>query len=134
MFYNERSRPTGGRVFPRRKRAYRFDRRHPESCQMLSLDTSLTNRNAATVLRDGLARLAQGEARVDCSALTQVDSAAVAVLLAWQRDAAGRGQALSFVGVPPQLAQLAALYGVDSLLELAPQAGAGAPHTASHRH
>ncbi|WP_420994440.1 STAS domain-containing protein [Cupriavidus sp. 30B13] len=105
---------------------------------MLSLDTSLTNRNAAAVLRDGLARLAQGEDRVDCSALAQVDSAAVAVLLAWQRDAASRGRALSFVGVPAQLAQLAALYGVDSLLQLAPAAGARAPqaasHQASHRH
>ncbi|WP_454732285.1 MULTISPECIES: STAS domain-containing protein [Cupriavidus] len=105
---------------------------------MLSLDTSLTNRNAAAVLRDGLARLAQGEDRVDCSALAQVDSAAVAVLLAWQRDAAGRGQVLSFVGVPAQLAQLATLYGVDSLLQLTPAADAGAPsdasHRASHRH
>ena len=72
---------------------------------MLSLDTSLTNRNAA------------------------------AVLLAWQRDAASRGQSLAFVGVPAQLAELAALYGVDSLLQLGAQAGArGAQVTVSHRH
>lgn len=105
---------------------------------MLSLDTSLTNRNAATVLRDGLARLAQGEAQVDCSKLTQVDSAAVAVLLAWQRDAAGRGQSLAIVGVPAQLAELAKLYGVDSLVQLGPRAGAAgaqsAQDTVSHRH
>ncbi|EHP41213.1 NTP binding protein involved in toluene tolerance [Cupriavidus basilensis OR16] len=105
---------------------------------MLSLDTSLTNRNAATVLRDGLARLAQGEAQVDCGKLTQVDSAAVAVLLAWQRDAASRGQSLVIVGVPSQLAELAALYGVDSLLQLGAQASAtgarDAQGTVSHRH
>ncbi|MDF3833722.1 STAS domain-containing protein [Cupriavidus basilensis] len=105
---------------------------------MLSLDTSLTNRNAAAVLRDGLARLAQGEARVDCSGLTQVDSAAVAVLLAWQRDAASRGQSLAIVGAPAQLADLVKLYGVDSLLQVAPQAVAtgtqGAQGTISHRH
>ncbi|WP_337459851.1 STAS domain-containing protein [Cupriavidus basilensis] len=109
-----------------------------DRCQMLSLDTSLTNRNAATVLRDGLARLAQGEAQVDCGKLTQVDSAAVAVLLAWQRDAASRGQSLVIVGVPSQLAELAALYGVDSLLQLGAQASAtgarDAQGTVSHRH
>ncbi|MDF3882088.1 STAS domain-containing protein [Cupriavidus basilensis] len=102
---------------------------------MLSLDTSLTNRNAAAVLRDGLARLAQGEARVDCSGLVQVDSAAVAVLLAWQRDAASRGKSLEIIGVPAQLTELAALYGVESLLQLVPQAGAqGTQGTLSHRH
>lgn len=102
---------------------------------MLSLDTSLTNRNAAAVLRDGLARLAQGEARVDCSGLVQVDSAAVAVLLAWQRDAASRGKSLEIIGVPAQVTELAALYGVESLLQLVPQAGAqGKQGTLSHRH
>jgi phospholipid transport system transporter-binding protein len=105
---------------------------------MLSLDTSLTNRNAAAVLRDGLARLAQGEAQVDCSKLTQVDSAAVAVLLAWQREANRRGQSLAVTGAPAQLAELAALYGVDSLLRLTRQAGLanaqGVQDTVSHRH
>lgn len=94
---------------------------------MLSLGTSLTNQNAAAVLRDGLSRVAQGETQVDCAALAQVDSSAVAVLLAWQRAAAARQGKLSLQGVPPQLAELASLYGVDGLLGLAPQA-------ASHRH
>ncbi|WP_340528874.1 STAS domain-containing protein, partial [Cupriavidus necator] len=70
---------------------------------MLSLGTSLTNQNAAAVLRDGLARVAQGEVQVDCTGLAQVDSSAVAVLLAWNRAAATRNQALSLRGVPPQL-------------------------------
>jgi phospholipid transport system transporter-binding protein len=94
---------------------------------MLSLGTSLTNQNAAAVLRDGLSRVAQGETQVDCAALERVDSSAVAVLLAWQRAAcAGHGR-LALTGVPQQLAELASLYGVDSLLGLAPQ-------VASHRH
>ncbi len=88
---------------------------------MLSLGTSLTNQNAAAVLRDGLARVAQGEVQVDCTGLAQVDSSAVAVLLAWNRAAAARSQALSLRGVPPQLSQLASLYGVDGLLGLAPR-------------
>lgn len=91
------------------------------TASMLSLGTSLTNRNAAAVLRDAAARVAQGEAQVDCSALGQVDSSAVAVMLALHRDASARGQALAFVGVPQQLAALASLYGVDTLLALSPQ-------------
>ncbi|AGW92166.1 lipid asymmetry maintenance protein MlaB [Cupriavidus sp. DF5525] len=89
---------------------------------MLSLGTSLTNQNAATVLRDGLARVAQGDVQVDCTGLTQVDSAAVAVLLAWHRAAAARNLALSLRGVPAGLSQLASLYGVDGLLGLVPAA------------
>ncbi len=98
---------------------------------MLSLGTSLTNQNAAAVLHDGLARVAQGEVQVDCAGLTQVDSSAVAVLLAWNRAAAARNLALSMRGVPAQLSQLAGLYGVDGLLGLAPEA---APQGHHHRH
>lgn len=94
---------------------------------MLSLGTSLTNRNAATMLRDGLARVAQGEAEVDCGALGQVDSAAVAVMLALARAAQARNTTLRFVAVPRQLAELATLYGVDGLLGLTAQ-------HAPHRH
>jgi len=98
---------------------------------MLSLGTSLTNQNAATVLRDGLARVAQGETQVNCGELTRVDSSAVAVLLAWQRAAAARNSTLALHGVPPQLSDLAGLYGVDGLLGLA----ADAPQPAGpHRH
>ncbi|MBP0622580.1 STAS domain-containing protein [Cupriavidus consociatus] len=86
---------------------------------MLSLGTSLTNQNAAAVLRDGLARVAQGETQVDCTGLAQVDSSAVAILLAWHRAAAARNLALTLRGVPAQLSQLANLYGVDGLLGLA---------------
>jgi phospholipid transport system transporter-binding protein len=99
---------------------------------MLSTGTSLTNQNAAAVLRDGLARVAQGEVEVDCTALTQVDSSAVAVLLAWHRAAVARGQALALRGVPAQLSQLASLYGIDGLLGLASAAAVRpGPH---HRH
>jgi phospholipid transport system transporter-binding protein len=94
---------------------------------MLSLGTSLTNRNAAAMLRDGLARVAQGEAEVDCGGLGQVDSAAVAVMLALARAAKARNTTLRFVAVPRQLAELATLYGVDGLLGLAAQ-------PSPHRH
>ncbi|AZG13211.1 STAS domain-containing protein [Cupriavidus pauculus] len=99
---------------------------------MPSLGTSLTNRNAAAVLRDGLSRVHQGDVAVDCSALIQLDSSAVAVLLAWQRAAAQHGQSLAIGGASPQLRSLASLYGVDGLLGLA--APAAHPEHHHHRH
>ncbi|MCA3185526.1 MULTISPECIES: STAS domain-containing protein [unclassified Cupriavidus] len=97
---------------------------------MPALGSSLTNRNAATVLRDGLSRVQQGDVTVDCSALSQVDSSAVAVLLAWQRAAAQRGQSLAIAGASPQLRSLASLYGVEGLLGLA----AATPTDPEHHH
>ncbi|MNK86257.1 hypothetical protein D3C87_1061630 [compost metagenome] len=115
-----------GRRFP--------DLDFPSSIDLMpALGPSLTNRNAAAVLREGLSRVSQGDVAVDCSALAQVDSAAVAVLLAWQRAAAARGQALALHGVPPQLASLATLYGVESLLGL-PPAPISHPEHHHHRH
>lgn len=102
---------------------------------MLSPGNSLTNQNAAAVLRDGLARVAQGDVEVDCTGLGQVDSSAVAVLLAWHRAAVARGQALVLRGVPAQLAQLASLYSVEGLLGLASAAApAATPPRHHHRH
>jgi phospholipid transport system transporter-binding protein len=77
---------------------------------------TLTNRNAADVLAEGAAALAAGESAFDLSALTEVDTAAVAVLLAWQRQAQAAGRTLHLSGAPPALLSLASLYGVSSLL------------------
>ena len=80
-------------------------------------------------IRESLVRAPDSIAR---SALTQIDSAAVAVLLAWQRAAAQRGQALALAGVTPQLRSLASLYGVEGLLGLTP--AAAYPDSHHHRH
>ncbi len=61
---------------------------------------------------------------IDASALRELDTAAVALLLDCQRQAHARGLTLQVVGAPPKLAQLARLYGVDGLLGL--QVGAAA--------
>ena len=55
---------------------------------------------------------------LDASALTELDTAAIALLLDCQRQARAAGKPLQLVGAPPKLAQLAALYGVDGLLGL----------------
>ncbi len=98
----------------------------------------MANRTDAVALPE---RLTMGEARatlaqlqaallvaqapvIDASALRDLDTAAVALLLDCQRQAHARGLTLQVVGAPPKLAQLARLYGVDALLGL--QAAAAA--------
>lgn len=56
---------------------------------------------------------------VDFGAVGAVDSAAIALLLAWQRAARAAGVELRLHGAPPAVASLAALYGVEALLPVA---------------
>lgn len=53
---------------------------------------------------------------VDASALTALDTSAVALLLEARRRAEARGQRCVVRGAPPKLRQLAQLYGVEELL------------------
>ena len=77
---------------------------------------TLTVKNARSMLATGLRAIDGGQHVIDFSGLTAVDSAAVAVLLAWQRAAVVKGIALSFINMPDMLHSLADLYGVVSLL------------------
>jgi phospholipid transport system transporter-binding protein len=79
---------------------------------------SITNENAATLLGQGVDAIGAGDASFDLSAVTQVDSSAVALLLAWQREAQSRGARLSLTGLPAGLTSLAVLYGVDDLIHV----------------
>jgi phospholipid transport system transporter-binding protein len=71
---------------------------------------------AASVLESSRKAALPKTGKVDLAGLGQVDSAAVAVLLAWQRRAAVEGVALAFSGAPASLAALAELYGVAELV------------------
>ena len=77
---------------------------------------SLTHESAKAALSAGLAQISAGASAVDCAPLTQFDSSALAVLIAWQRAAAARGAALGVVNLPSGLVSLARAYGVDTLL------------------
>ena len=83
-----------------------------------SFDTgaTLTHESAKGALSAGLARIAAGATSVDCAPLTQFDSSALAVLIAWQRAARERGATLDILNLPPKLASLARAYGVDPFL------------------
>ncbi|WP_042269666.1 STAS domain-containing protein [Paraburkholderia heleia] len=77
---------------------------------------NLTHESAKAALSAGFAQISAGATAVDCAALTQFDSSALAVLIAWQRAARERGAPLAVLNLPPALASLARAYGVDSLL------------------
>lgn len=81
-------------------------------------ERALTNQNAATWLARGREAIAGGDTQIDLSGVQAVDSAAVALLLDWQRAAQARGAALALTGVPPGIESLARLYGVTALLGL----------------
>ena len=92
---------------------------------MYQTGSTITMNTAKAALDAGLRAIAHGETEFDLAALTDVDSAAVATLLAWQRAAAALGRTLVLHHLPQNLQTLAQLYGADALLMPAP---------AQHRH
>ncbi len=82
--------------------------------------TDMTNETAAALLEAGRAAIRGGDVAFDLGAVKQVDSAAVALLLAWQREAQAANSRIVFTNVPLTLTSLASLYGVDGML--------GCPH------
>lgn len=100
----------------------------------LVLSGPVTLANAAQVLEEGRGHLAEGRRRadegvrvVDLAGVTEMDSALLALLLAWQREARERDRALEFANVPESLRTIARLYGVQGLLA-GLDAGAARPH------
>jgi phospholipid transport system transporter-binding protein len=87
---------------------------------MLLLPATLTSREACVTLRMLKQALqsegSDGPVVVEAGPLQTLDSSAVAVLLEVQRLARAWGRAFVVRGVPPKLAALAKLYGVDVLL------------------
>jgi phospholipid transport system transporter-binding protein len=75
--------------------------------------------NAGEIAALGVDAIRSGDAAFDLSAVRSCDSSAVAVILAWQREAAARGLALQLSGLPAALISLATVYGVAALLGVA---------------
>ena len=76
----------------------------------------VTLANVAGLLEEGRRYLAEGVSTVDFGEVTEMDSAALALCLAWLRDAKAAGGAITFSNLPESLQSIARLYGVHSLL------------------
>jgi phospholipid transport system transporter-binding protein len=83
---------------------------------VLHVEGPLGLASAAELLREGHEAIAGGARMVDLSAVTQGDSAGLALLLDWARAARQRGGTLELRALPDALASLASLYGIGELL------------------
>jgi len=84
---------------------------------------ALTLASVAAVLREGSAVLGQGVRTVDLGEVGELDSSALALMLAWMREARQRNQTLQFANLPQGLTAIARLYGVADLLPASPAHG-----------
>jgi phospholipid transport system transporter-binding protein len=80
----------------------------------------LTMDSVATVLAASAEAPLPATGVIDLERVEAVDSAGVALLLAWKRRAAAEGKPLAFAHLPASLASLAQLYGVEELLATEP--------------
>jgi phospholipid transport system transporter-binding protein len=82
----------------------------------LVLSGPVTLANVAALLDEGRRHLAEGVQTVDLGEVTEMDSALLALLLTWLRDARASERGLKFTNLPESLSTIAQLYGVDRLL------------------
>lgn len=89
-----------------------------ESGRMV-LSGAVTLSNVAALLEEGRRHIDEGVRTVDLGEVNEMDSAALALLLAWLREAKARGHELEFARLPESLRTIARLYGVDELIPIA---------------
>jgi len=87
--------------------------------ERIVLTGPVTLANVAALLEEGRRHLAEGAGTVDLAGVTELDSSALALLLAWLRDARAGGRAVAFANLPESLQTIARLYGVQDLLPAA---------------
>lgn len=85
----------------------------------LVVKAPLVMANARSLLEAGKALMQPGEQIFDFSQVTEADSSAVALMLAWLRAAKRSRSTLKFAHIPTGVSALAELYGVTELLPLA---------------
>jgi len=78
---------------------------------------SLTISNASAVKREGFEALEKSDGEIDFSDVENVDSSAIAVLMAWIRRAEEKKLKIRVTNVPQALHSLILLYGLESMLE-----------------
>ncbi len=85
---------------------------------------ALTLAEVTDALRQGNAAIADGVRSVDFAGIGDLDSSALALLLAWLREARRLGRELTLANLPQGLTTIARVYGVADLL----------PASAAHGH
>lgn len=75
--------------------------------------------NANTVLSESNVLAMSSHLQIDFSGVTEADTAALSLMMEWQRRAVLLNSSISFVHVPKALASLATLYGVAEFIPFA---------------
>jgi len=84
----------------------------------ITVSGPVTLANVARVLDEGRQHLAEGARTVDFAEVSEMDSALLALALAWLRDARAAKREIVFANLPESLQTLCRLYGVEDLLPL----------------
>ena len=79
---------------------------------MYKVSGGLNHETANAAVAAGLSAITEGQVQFDLSDLAQIDSSAVVVMLAWQRQASHQGKQVEFQAVPAGLISLINLYGL----------------------
>jgi phospholipid transport system transporter-binding protein len=74
--------------------------------------------NVTSVLEESERVFSGTDIIVDLGGVTEVDSAAVSLLLEWRRSARAANRKIDFTNVPANVKSLAELYGVSDLLAI----------------
>ena len=72
--------------------------------------------SAKTILTASQGFSITSETKVDFAQVTDIDTTALSLILEWKRRAQTENKTLSFVNLPANLNSLAALYGVNELI------------------
>lgn len=78
----------------------------------------MTVEHAKLLAKEGVAALRRTDTVFDLSAVTRVDSTALAIILSWMRAAQMSGQKVLVINAPENLMSLAELYDLAALLPL----------------
>jgi phospholipid transport system transporter-binding protein len=76
----------------------------------------ITLDNVVELLAEGNGQFTASKITVDLAAVTEVDSAALSLLLEWRREAGRNGRTIRFHNLPANLKSLAELYGLTELI------------------
>lgn len=87
---------------------------------VIKLAGALVHASITAIDTSGRGRIAQaGDAvRVDLSAVTRVDSSALALLMGWLRHSRHLNKSLTLVNVPANLASMMQFTGADALFDI----------------
>ncbi len=81
-----------------------------------TLQGPVTMANVEGLLEEGARQIEGLRVTVDLSGVTEVDSAALSLLLEWRRQAQRANRTILYINLPANLKSLAELYGVTELI------------------